>query len=248
MTTTEFSNEFDLLYDNASKGAPGIDMYEKSVYLTTAQEELVKEIYSGYTPSRIGFEGSEKRRKQLSNLLKDAKISRQVSDSEALITTSQFFGLPSNLLYIVLESVTLIEDSEKPGYPVNQIPVKPVTHDEFLVNIRNPFKKPNDKKAWRMDVGRSGAVERVELFAVRTIATYQLRYIKNPDPIILTSFEDDSELAGLGLSVNGVNTVTECELEEQMHRDILNKAVEIAILRSRENSLVNIVNTNKKIV
>ncbi len=32
MNIVEFSNEFDILYDNiATKGAPGIDQYEKSV-------------------------------------------------------------------------------------------------------------------------------------------------------------------------------------------------------------------------
>ena len=47
MTTTEFSNEFDILYESiASNGAPPLDDYEKSVLLTQAQEILVKDSYS----------------------------------------------------------------------------------------------------------------------------------------------------------------------------------------------------------
>jgi len=37
MTTTEFSNEFDILYNNVmSNKAPGLEGYEKSVFLTKA--------------------------------------------------------------------------------------------------------------------------------------------------------------------------------------------------------------------
>ena len=43
MTTQEFSTEFDVLYNNiASNGAPSINEYEKYVFLTKAQNELIK--------------------------------------------------------------------------------------------------------------------------------------------------------------------------------------------------------------
>lgn len=42
MTITEFSNEFDVLYNQVnSNQAPSIDEYEKSVLLTKAEIELV---------------------------------------------------------------------------------------------------------------------------------------------------------------------------------------------------------------
>ena len=41
MTIQEFSNEFDILYNNSmSNAAPGLNEYEKSVFLTQAQESL----------------------------------------------------------------------------------------------------------------------------------------------------------------------------------------------------------------
>ena len=47
MTITEFSTEFDVLYDNlASKGSPGLDNYDKSVFLSKAQLELIKNKYT----------------------------------------------------------------------------------------------------------------------------------------------------------------------------------------------------------
>ena len=39
MTNQEVSNEFDILYNNVtSNQAPGLDEYEKSVFLTKAQD------------------------------------------------------------------------------------------------------------------------------------------------------------------------------------------------------------------
>ena len=43
MTTEEFSNEFDVLYNNISSNqSPGLNEYEKSVFLTKAQNEILK--------------------------------------------------------------------------------------------------------------------------------------------------------------------------------------------------------------
>ena len=64
MTVEEFSREFDILYNNImSNAAPGIDEYEKSVFLTKAQESVVIAIYDG------SFEGSENYREDLGALV-----------------------------------------------------------------------------------------------------------------------------------------------------------------------------------
>jgi len=259
MTTEEFSNEFDLMYDNASGNAPGINLYEKSVFLTLAQEEIVKETYSGYTQSRVGFEGSERRRRQLSELVRDYKTTTQLSnypgtggistaeDSEQnLISSSQFFALPDDLLYIVLESVTL--GGTNSCLNGKKIKVKPITHDEFQVDIDNPFKKPNLRKAWRIDLFRYGSSQQAELFAIDTISEYHVRYVKKPKPIVLVDFEEDNEISGMGLSVDGYMTRKDCELNAEVHRDILIRAVDLAVLTARENNLMTRVQVNKKIV
>ena len=54
--------------------------------------------------------------------------------------------------------------------------------------------------------------------------TYKMRYIKTPKPIILVKLSDVQE----GLSINGYNTVTECELPPNTHQEILQRAVELA--------------------
>lgn len=259
MTTAEFSTEFDLLYDNANSNAPGINAYEKSVFLTLAQEEIVKETYSGYTQTRIAFEGNERRRRQLSELVRDYKTTTQLSNyvttgglgtiqdrEQNLITSSQFFGLPSDLLYIVLESVIL--GGTNSCLNGKKIKVKPITHDEFQVDIDNPFKKPNLRKAWRMDLFKYGASQQAELFAIDTISEYHIRYVKKPKPIVLADFEEDDDTAGMNLTIDGYNTRKDCELNTEIHRDILTRAVDLAVLTARENNMMTRVQVNKKIV
>lgn len=47
MTPEEMSNEFDVLYNNiTSNQAPGLDEYEKSLFLTKAQDEIIKAYFN----------------------------------------------------------------------------------------------------------------------------------------------------------------------------------------------------------
>lgn len=74
MTTQEFSNEFDVLYNNiTSNQAPGLDEYEKSIFLTKAQYELVKNYFTpiqGGNKYQQGFDDSHKRQIDFSGLIK----------------------------------------------------------------------------------------------------------------------------------------------------------------------------------
>lgn len=76
MTTTEFSNEFDVLYNNImSNAAPGLNEYEKSVFLTKAQDEI---IFNYFNPNgnkyKEGFDNSPKRQIDFSELIKSDQI------------------------------------------------------------------------------------------------------------------------------------------------------------------------------
>ena len=76
MTIQEFSNEFDVLYNNImSNQAPGIDEYEKSVFLTKAQSEIIKNYFSPMgNKHQQGFDDSEKRQIDFSQLMRVAQI------------------------------------------------------------------------------------------------------------------------------------------------------------------------------
>ncbi len=59
----EFSSEFDVLYNNiTSNQAPGLDDYEKSVFLTKAQDEIVKDYFNPKSNKvQEGYDGNERR-------------------------------------------------------------------------------------------------------------------------------------------------------------------------------------------
>ena len=48
-----------------------------------------------------------------------------------------------------------------------------------------------------------------------------MRYVRRPNPIILVDLEN-------GLEVNGYSEAMDCELPEELHEEILQRAVELA--------------------
>ena len=83
MTTEEFSNEFDILvdgyrrfkdFDNKEElDSLDFNEFEKSVFLTKAQEEIVIDLYSGKNPFRDSFEKTEETRSYLRELIRTYK-------------------------------------------------------------------------------------------------------------------------------------------------------------------------------
>tara|TARA_R110002074_G_scaffold198877_4_gene366603 strand:- start:34470 stop:35186 length:717 start_codon:yes stop_codon:yes gene_type:complete len=228
MTASELKEEFNLRYNNALEGAPGLDTYEISAYLTTGQEQLVKRSYDADKDPTSSFELKEKSRRVLNELVKDEKISSQVSSTRGLVDESKFYELSNDVMYIVLETVTI------EGKVVKVIPT---TYDEFMISFNNPFRKPNGRKAWRMDISKENSKTTIELISSKTISQYNVRYISYPSPIIIGNLETSLDVQGMGLTINGNTEVATSVLNELSHRDIINIAVENAVLDYRESSL-----------
>lgn len=72
MTCEEFSNEFDVLYNNiTSNQAPGINEYEKSVFLTKAQDEIIKSYFNPRTnKTQEGYDDNPRRQIDFSMITK----------------------------------------------------------------------------------------------------------------------------------------------------------------------------------
>ena len=119
MTTLEFSNEFDTLvnaYYNLNKLSEGIinlnfNEYEKSIFLTKAQEDMILEFYNNKNPFRDSFEKTEEIRRYLSILSKTEKITiPEVIDNTSLTEgNSYFYKLPEDLWFITMESAKLTD-------------------------------------------------------------------------------------------------------------------------------------------
>lgn len=156
MTTQEFSNEFEVLYNNImSNQAPGLDEYEKSVFLTKAQEELVRDYFNSRNVKNAqGFDDSQKRQYDFSTLLSGAELYDCADNIRALAASnliafnpvfdnrSRVYLAPSDLFLAINES---IEDSAKRRYSV-----LPISYDEYNRLMSKPYGFPLKRQAWRI--------------------------------------------------------------------------------------------------
>ena len=228
MQTNDFSSQFDvLLYSYAitarfgSTDNPGtieLDEYEKSLLLTKSQEDLVIELYSGRNSMGTSFEETEEMRRYLSKLVKEAKLEPITTSNNkplGIDSNSKFFTLPADLWFITYESVSI---SDGKCESMKTMDVYPVTQDEYHKIKRNPFRGANSRRSLRLDLS-DGIVEIVSKY---TVSEYYLRYLRKLQPIVLVNLGDEQ-------SIEGVSTVSECELPEILHQRILDRAIQLAL-------------------
>lgn len=230
MTVEELSNAFDTLVSSYRRfkdfdkqellDSIEFDEYEKSLYLTMAQDEIFVSLYSGKNVYGDSFELTEEMRRSLDDLVKTAIYSTEedaVEDKPALSADSVFFPKPDNLAFIVQESITF-EDDELGCYDGSVANVYPATHDEYNRIRRNPFRGPTKYKALRLDPGDGN----VEIISKYKFSTYEMRYLENPEPIVLEDLPN-------GLTIKGVGTAQTCRLNELVQQPILKRAVQMAL-------------------
>ena len=225
MTVEELNNEFDIHYNSiAGQSSPNLDLYEKSIFFTKAQLELVKDYYDPQSNRKQkGFEASEKRRTDLKELIKNYKSLIYFSDNNAIDSNSKFFNIPNDVFIITNEKGIIKDTGCFEGKSLN---IKPMTQDEYNIQIDNPFKRPNEKVAWRLDFSKINNNKVVEIVTPYKIE-YNLRYIKYPKPIILGDL--DILFPSENLSIDGQTSPSTCELDIEIHKEIVDRAVELAL-------------------
>lgn len=149
MTNAEFSNEFDVLYNSiTSNQAPGLDEYEKSVFLTKAQSQLVNEYFNQKVDGvGGGFDGSQRRQYDFSSLIRVERLYNlntfveRISNNEKVDRRSKVFLFPQNYFFSVNE---VISDSKC------QYSVLPISYNEYQRLMLKPYSFPVKKGAWRL--------------------------------------------------------------------------------------------------
>ncbi len=219
---TEWSLQFDQLYNNiTSNQAPGLTEYEKSVFLTNAQESVVVKLYNGSLPA--SFEATEELTSYLDALVKQEECTEDYSCTK-VVPESKVYSLPNDLLFRTLELCYI----NVPGCGEMLADVVPITQDEYWRTSRNPFKNANERRVLRLSF--ADAVSTAdnmyysgysELISKYDISKYIVRYISRPEPIILVDLDDD-------LSINGATKANTCKLNEHLHQTILAEAVKMA--------------------
>lgn len=218
MTTEEMSNSFDVLYNNiASEQAAGLNEYEKSVFLTKAQDEIVKNYFSGKSKGNNlgqGFDDSLKRQADFSSVI-DNWVCEKTNAYKKLNPNSVQFQLPDEVF------ITVNEMAETDDGRVLQI--IPLRYDEYTRLMSKPFKRPLKSQIWKLYTYGAETQKYVELLSNidDKVESYNIRYVRRLSPIVLEDLE-------YGLSIEGITQKTECQLDPMLHQDILQRAVELA--------------------
>lgn len=219
MNVQELSNLFDTLLqpyitkDNFGKqNTLAFDEYEKSIFLTKAQEQIVLELYQE-------LEQSEEVRKYLSNLIKTDNYAPVGEQDETLINNnfkSYKVEISNDILFMIYEQCTLSDENNCINNKI--VSVVSTIHDDLDKVLKNPFKSPNSRKVIRLDFDN-----KIELISKYNISNYKVRYLKKPNPIILVALEDN-------LSINNGDTkVSNGETNPILHERIVQRAVQLAV-------------------
>ena len=217
MDVQELSNLFDtLLQPYITKDVLGeqntlaFDEYEKSIFLTKAQEQIVLELYQE-------LEQSEEVRKYLSNLIKTDNYVPVGEQDETLINNnfkSYKVEINNDILFMIYEQCTLSDENNCINDRI--VSVVPTIHDDLDKVLKNPFKSPNNRKVIRLDFDN-----KIELISKYNISNYKIRYLKRPNPIILVKLED--------LNIDKKQEVSNGETNPILHERIVQRAVQLAV-------------------
>lgn len=228
MITENFSNEFDVLLDSYRRfkayddkeilDSIEINEYEKSVFLSQAQRDLVIDLYSGRNNRGTSFESDEESRRLLHKLTRQKTFDLSSSESKEVTVEK-----PEDLWVITYESC-ILKDSNLPCNTSNAL-VIPIRQDALFSTVNNPFRGPDYNKVLRTDRNN-----KIQLISKYNINSYTMDYLKQPLPIIVADLNN--------LDIDGYSTPQEFELDITLKDELLRRALMLA-LQSKG------INTNK---
>lgn len=235
MNGNEFEERFDVLFNNiTSNQAPGLNVYEKDVFLTKGQDEVIKDYFNPKgNKYGEGFDGNQKRQIDFSMITKASTVSSFANPLYDTRGNSKSVALPSDVMMVINERVVVTRDSSSVT-----LVVKPIQFDEYDNLMSKPFKRPLSQQAWRLI--NFDAANKADLIVGPTdvITSYSIRYVKRPKPII-TSNLDGLTIDGYTYGT-GTNQSNGCELDPSIHEEILQRAVELAKIAWEGNTQMTV--------
>ena len=168
------------------------------------------------------FEETEELRRYLADLIQEKSIAPMNNSEISSIVgmddnKHSYFKLPG-VWFITYESVKTAKDDSNSCNSERVIQVIPAKQDEYNRIKKNPFRGPNNRRALRFDLSN----DVVEIVSKFNIASYYIRYLIKPTPIILVNLPN-------GLTIDGSNEATPCAVHESLHQRILELAVRKAL-------------------
>ena len=163
-----------------------------------------------------------------------------ITHVEALGDNPEYWTINSETTQYETEPVVTDHEAVSAVKTKKDFVIVPISYKEYDREMSKPYAQPLKKQAWRLfqnsAVGFDINSELIPRFnIVQSVADsdhvgdtkgdvvfiYKIRYVKRPRPIILVSLPN-------GLEIDGESNESDCELNPIVHRDILNKAVELA--------------------
>ena len=261
MTIGDLSNSFDTLLNSYSlKPEFGnvanmqdlvLDEYEKSVFLTLAQEQLLRDLIGDFTNSMRRVEEDKVLQTGLQSLIRTKFIQltgTDVASSKSrgsIHLQAQSVSTDVNILALLLEEIYVNpEDSDGNGsflLTSDALEVIPINFQEYSRLRSKPWGGPNRRQAWRLsgELGDSSTstttLNNLHLVVPSTAVSgelnngdetslyYMIKYVQKPKPILLIDLDDD-------LAIGGQKTQSkDIDLPESLHYTILERAVRLAI-------------------
>ena len=257
MTTGEFSDQFDVLYNNiTSNQAPGLDEYEKSVFLTKAQDEIVKNYFSEKSNKlQTGFDGSQKRQADFSMLMRSGSAEINSSNKGEFATVGFKIELPETtdkVFIIINEQVlkiqrTVTTPSVEPGEPTSEPTVNdtlmgvrqiiPISYEEYTRLMNKPYQSPLKRQAWR--IFSDGSANTSKRYMDIVLTPEDRKYLENGTYNYMYDIRfikrprpiiltNISDAVEQDITIGGESTAQTCELDPILHEEILQRAVELA--------------------
>ena len=221
MNETELKYRFTVLFDNImSNAAPGLNDYEISYYLTKGQLELVKDYLNpNGNKYREGVDGSMKRQADFSALIQTVQLAEVTEETIKFDHRSTQYKFPTSFVAILNDNLVLTKDDT--SYMRQVIPL---SYAEYTRLMSKPYKEPMKNQAWRLYDGKD-IVELITTTGDSTLTkSYTVRYVRYPKPIVVS----DLSRINPTLSIDGVSSPSASELNEELHEEIVQRAVELA--------------------
>lgn len=170
----ELYSRLDVISSNST---PGLLDSEASSILTEAEFQFVENL--------LPFvDSNELVKRQLSTLYTPKILTRGSNlsgDQSSVHTSGEYWDIDDDIFQILSEEVKITS----PVTCLNNsfIPVKPITHDEYSANIKNPFRKPAKEVIWKLE-SSGEKIELIKFSGVTEIVSYHYTYIKRPQGIV----------------------------------------------------------------
>ncbi len=240
-SVTEWSVAFDSLYNNiTSNQAPGLNEYEKSLYLTRAQEQLVLAYFSPKSNALVeGFDGSPRRQSDFSTLIRTSTLSTtstnpidRIDKRDSNSVKCYTYPADSKNIIAILNENIFASKTSGGSTTITSYTIVPVSYEEYERLMSKPYKYPPKGHLWRLfnstkttEVNNHiEVIGRFDTMPAGSTLEYQMRYVLRPEPIILADLDE------YGLTIEGKSDPATCELPAHLHDEILQRAVMLAKL------------------